>query len=98
MDTITDIVRDRYADAARRVAAGGAATCGCGTAAGGGGGDPITSNLYGDAEASAVPEAALLASLGCGNPTALAPLPRSSTVSPGCSAASARPARPTGST
>ncbi len=36
--------------------------------------DPITSNLYGDAEAGSIPEQALLASLGCGNPTALAEL------------------------
>src|SRR5512133_85693 len=36
--------------------------------------DPITSNLYSDAEAAEIPEAAILASLGCGNPTALAQL------------------------
>ena len=45
----------------------GAACCG-------GGGDPITANLYGAEEAAAVPEEALRASLGCGNPTALAAL------------------------
>ncbi len=73
MSTITDTVREKYADAARRVAQGGAATCGCGTgtleAC-----DPITSNLYGAQEAGDVPETALRASLGCGNPTALARL------------------------
>ena len=42
--------------------------------------DPITSNLYGDSEASAVPEEALRASLGCGNPTALARLQPGETV------------------
>lgn len=42
--------------------------------------DPITSNLYSDLEASEIPEAALLASLGCGNPTALAQLREGETV------------------
>ncbi len=42
--------------------------------------DPITSNLYSDAEASEIPEAAILASLGCGNPTALAQLNEGETV------------------
>ncbi|RYG24205.1 arsenite methyltransferase [bacterium] len=42
--------------------------------------DPITSNLYSDMEASEIPEAALLASLGCGNPTALAQLNEGETV------------------
>src|SRR5688500_4814819 len=73
MNSITDTVRERYAEAARRVAEGGAATCGCGT------GtveccDPITSNLYDEHDLSNVPESALKASLGCGNPTALAQL------------------------
>src|SRR6266576_4343971 len=73
MEKITETVRERYAEAARRVTSGQAATCGCGT-----GSDPccdpITSNLYGDAEAGEVPDTALKASLGCGNPTALAEL------------------------
>ena len=73
MDPITETVREKYAEAARRVAQGGAATCGCGT------GtleccDPITSNLYGEQDSAGVPEEALKASLGCGNPTALARL------------------------
>jgi arsenite methyltransferase len=81
MTDITDAVRDKYAEAARRVAAGEAAACGCG------GGltpttccDPITSNLYGVDEAAAVPDSALRASLGCGNPTALAQLNAGETV------------------
>jgi arsenite methyltransferase len=79
MDNITDTVREKYAEAARRVAAGQAPTCGCGT------GtdvccDPITSNLYSDAEAGEVPDTALKASLGCGNPTALAELKPGETV------------------
>jgi SAM-dependent methyltransferase len=79
MDKITDTVRERYAEAARRVASGQAATCGCGT-----GSDPccdpITSNLYGDTEAGEVPATALQASLGCGNPTARAELKPGETV------------------
>jgi arsenite methyltransferase len=84
MENLTDVVRERYAEAARRVAHGSAATCGCGTGASSGERgptassaaccDPITSNLYGEADAAAVPESALRASLGCGNPSALAHL------------------------
>ena len=87
METLTDTVRHRYAEAARRVASGATATCGCGTAVGGDstvgeGGccDPITSNLYDSADAADVPAAALRASLGCGNPTALAQLNPGETV------------------
>ena len=79
MDNLTDTVRERYAAAARRVADGGAATCGCGTAPTACC-DPITSNLYGADEASLVPGEALSASLGCGNPTALAQLNPGETV------------------
>ncbi|MEO6325593.1 MAG: arsenite methyltransferase [Thermoanaerobaculia bacterium] len=72
-EAITDIVRERYAEAARQ-AANGATSC-CGTApASGQTCDPITSNLYGLAETAELPEKAVLASLGCGNPTALAQL------------------------
>src|SRR5687768_15683514 len=87
MDTITDIVRDRYAEAARRVTSGQAATCGtstslsaCCATSSPAGCDPITSNLYGEQEAGEVPDTALLASLGCGNPTALAKLNEGDTV------------------
>jgi ubiquinone/menaquinone biosynthesis C-methylase UbiE len=79
MDAITDIVRDRYADAAKRASAGEKATCGCGTSAVACC-DPITSNLYSEDEARALPETALKASLGCGNPTALATLHAGETV------------------
>ena len=75
MDSITETVRERYAEAARRAAGGGTATCGCGTSAVACC-DPITSNLYSDDEARELPETALKASLGCGNPTALADLAR----------------------
>jgi arsenite methyltransferase len=71
---IKDAVRDRYADAAKQVARGGAPCCG------GGERDPITSNLYNDLEKAGVPEEALKASLGCGNPTSLAQLRPGETV------------------
>jgi SAM-dependent methyltransferase len=79
METVKDIVQQRYGEAARRAQQGQAATCGCGTSSGCGP-DPITSGLYDDAEAGAVPVAAMLASLGCGNPTALAELHEGETV------------------
>ena len=79
MHTITDIVKEKYGEAARRVTSGAAATCGCGTGTTTGC-DPITSNLYDAQDADAVPETALLASLGCGNPTALAKLNPGETV------------------
>jgi arsenite methyltransferase len=77
---LTTLVRDRYGNAARRVLdAGEQATCGpasscCGGAAFNGSVDPITSNLYVNGETNELPSAAMLASLGCGNPTALAQL------------------------
>ncbi len=81
---IRDLVREKYAEAARRVAAGvvSAGCCGSGEPGGGvgasteavAGTDPITRNLYDAESAAAVPESALRASLGCGNPTALADL------------------------
>jgi arsenite methyltransferase len=77
--TITNIVRERYAEAATRAAAGAVASCGCGTSADNGC-DPITSNLYDETQAGMLPEAALRASLGCGNPTALATLNAGETV------------------
>jgi SAM-dependent methyltransferase len=72
--TITDIVREKYGNAARQVAAGKTSCCGTAPTASGLSGDPITSNLYGISEIGQVPEDALKASLGCGNPTALARL------------------------
>src|SRR5882724_4672984 len=70
--TIQDVVKEKYGQAALRVSPGGSSCCGA--SAGNGCGDPITSNLYDAAQAQQIPEAALLASLGCGNPTALAKL------------------------
>src|SRR5579872_5134650 len=70
---IKDVVKEKYGQAALRVKSGGSTCCGA-TAASGLGCDPITSDLYNSSQAGQVPEEAMLASLGCGNPTALAKL------------------------
>jgi len=70
---IKEVVKEKYGQAALRVKSGGSSCCGA-TAASALGCDPITSNLYGSSQAGQVPEEAMLASLGCGNPTALAKL------------------------
>jgi SAM-dependent methyltransferase len=70
--SIQEVVRQKYGEAAKQVTAGGTACCG-----GGGelsGCDPITKNLYDEAQKAGLPEGAVAASLGCGNPTALAKL------------------------
>src|SRR5205814_6972499 len=77
--SVKEIVKEKYGQAALRVNDGGSSCCGA-NAAGGTGCDPITSNLYDNAQAQQIPEAALLASLGCGNPTALAELKTGETV------------------
>jgi len=71
MDSIKDVVQQKYAEAARQARSGVKAGCGCGT---GCHTDPVTSDLYDDAQAAAIPAEAIAASLGCGNPTALAEL------------------------
>ncbi|MBX9929301.1 MAG: arsenite methyltransferase [Gemmatimonadaceae bacterium] len=70
-----DLVRARYGAIATDVAAG-TTTSGCcdSSCCGGGDTDPITRGLYSAAETQGIPAAAVLASLGCGNPTALAEL------------------------
>jgi arsenite methyltransferase len=75
---IKDVVKEKYGQAALRVKSGGSSCCGA--APGNGCGDPITSNLYDSTQAGQIPEEALLASLGCGNPTALAELKPGETV------------------
>jgi arsenite methyltransferase len=70
---IKEVVKEKYGQAALRVKTGGSRCCGA-TAASGLGCDPITSNLYHSSQAGQVPDEAMLASLGCGNPTALAKL------------------------
>jgi arsenite methyltransferase len=69
---IREVVKEKYGEAALRVTGGGSSCCGA--SPGNGCGDPITSNLYDALQAGQIPEEALLASLGCGNPTALAKL------------------------
>ena len=70
---IKEVVKEKYGQAALRVTSGGSSCCGA-TASSRLGCDPITTNLYDAAQAGQIPEEALLASLGCGNPTALAQL------------------------
>ncbi len=72
-ETLRETVRQKYGEAALRATTGGSSCCGAAPATGGCG-DPITSNLYSELQKGEVPEAAVLASLGCGNPTALAEL------------------------
>jgi ubiquinone/menaquinone biosynthesis C-methylase UbiE len=79
-ENIKEVVRERYGAAAERVARGGSNSCCGGKAASLDAVDPITSNLYDPSQAADVPEKALLASLGCGNPTALAELKPGETV------------------
>jgi arsenite methyltransferase len=73
MNDIRATVRQTYGEAAGRARDGQAASCGCGTSQCCGP-DPISSNLYDGSETDGLPPAAVLASLGCGNPTALAEL------------------------
>jgi arsenite methyltransferase len=69
---IQEAVKQKYGEAARRAASGGSSCCGGGAELSGR--DPIAKDLYSDAEKGALPEKAVAASLGCGNPTALAKL------------------------
>jgi arsenite methyltransferase len=80
-ENIKEAVKERYGQAALRVTTGvsGCGCCGAGSAMEGCA-DPITSNLYDSSQASEIPQEALLASLGCGNPTALAKLSPGETV------------------
>jgi SAM-dependent methyltransferase len=78
---VKEVVRERYGRAARAVSEGRAAASCCGTSTSSCcGPDPITSDLYDASQATAIPKQALQASLGCGNPTALAELASGETV------------------
>jgi len=77
---VKEIVKEKYGEAARRVSGGGSNGCCGASSALDGCCDPITSNLYDESQAGQIPEAALRASLGCGNPTALAALHPGETV------------------
>ena len=71
-------MKEKYGQAALRAAAGGSSCCGA--TASSGCADPITSNLYEALQTEGIPTEVLLASLGCGNPTALAKLNPGETV------------------
>jgi arsenite methyltransferase len=73
---IKEVVRERYAEIARNVRAPGSSCCYDGES----GSEGISANLYADDETRSLPENAVLASLGCGNPTALAELKEGETV------------------
>jgi arsenite methyltransferase len=73
-NNIREAVKEKYGEAASRVSSGGAASCGTSASSACCGGDPITGNLYRAEQTAGIPEQAVLASLGCGNPTALAEL------------------------
>ena len=77
--SIKEAVKEKYGEAALRIHSGGSSCCGA-SAALDGCCDPITSDLYDAAQALQIPEDALKASLGCGNPTALAQLNAGETV------------------
>jgi arsenite methyltransferase len=77
---ITEVVKEKYGEAARRVTSGGSNGCCGASSALDGCCDPITSNLYDAAQTGGLPQEAVLASLGCGNPTALAQLGAGETV------------------
>jgi len=78
-EDIREVVKQKYGLAALRVQGEGSSCCGSSSAAGGAC-DPITSNLYSAQQSGEVPEQAMQASLGCGNPTALAQLNPGETV------------------
>ncbi len=85
-DSLKETVREKYGQAATRASEGAKASCCgpvsscCGASADTAVYDPITSNLYDEGQTAGVPAEALLASLGCGNPTALAQLSEGETV------------------
>jgi arsenite methyltransferase len=79
MADIKEIVKEKYGQAALRATTGSNSCCGSAPSSSGEC-DPITSNLYDSSQAGEIPEAALRASLGCGNPTALAQLNPGETV------------------
>src|SRR5947208_1607866 len=79
LENIKDVVKDKYGQAALRVTTGGSSCCGAGSPLDRCS-DPITSNLYDTGETNQIPQEAVLASLGCGNPTALAKLNPGETV------------------
>lgn len=78
--SVKEVVQEKYGEAARRVAAGEAKSCCGASACCGTDVDPITRDLYDESQKSVLPDMAVKASLGCGNPTALAELKPGETV------------------
>ncbi|HYG65575.1 MAG TPA: arsenite methyltransferase, partial [Thermoanaerobaculia bacterium] len=76
-NALREVVQAKYGEAARTARTGKASSCGCGCSSSK---DPITSDLYEAQETAGLPAEAVLASLGCGNPTALAELKEGETV------------------
>lgn len=79
-ESIKEMVKEKYGQAALRVAEGKSSCCGSRSATGIAQSDPITQNLYEASQTSEIPSEAVQASLGCGNPTALAQLKEGETV------------------
>jgi arsenite methyltransferase len=79
-ENVKDIVREKYGQAALRAQSGAGSSCCGGASALDACCDPITSNLYDSDQSGEVPDLAMKASLGCGNPTALAELKPGETV------------------
>ncbi|HSR91010.1 MAG TPA: arsenite methyltransferase [Gemmatimonadales bacterium] len=80
MSDLLQVVQEKYGQAARRAASGAPSSCCGGASSCGAEVDPITRDLYAQGETEGLPATALLASLGCGNPTALAELHEGETV------------------
>jgi arsenite methyltransferase len=80
IESVKDVVREKYGRAALRARTGAGSSCCGGTASLEACCDPITSNLYDAGQKADVPDLALKASLGCGNPTALAEMKAGETV------------------
>lgn len=78
--SVKEVVKEKYGQAALRVATGAGSSCCGASACCDGAADPITSNLYDSNQTGELPQEAVLASLGCGNPTALAELHPGETV------------------
>jgi ubiquinone/menaquinone biosynthesis C-methylase UbiE len=70
-ESIKDVVQEKYGEIARQVRSGSGGGC-CGSSCGCG--DPISTDIYGEGDTAGLPADAVTASLGCGNPTALAEL------------------------
>jgi SAM-dependent methyltransferase len=77
---LKDVVKEKYGQAALRVNSGGSSCCGASARSADSCCDPITSNLYDQDQTGELPDTAIAASLGCGNPTALAELKPGETV------------------